>query len=262
MRPQLPENSLLTLLRQCYTAPRCQLRPRPQAQRVHASCQRLSRSSFESQRRAFVTHNGKVGDCESMEGQLVAPAKDGSASNSGRKNTAVIGGGFTEPPAAHYLTSARTPIYDPNRPVHEPRTGEPGKPASAPTTPQNIAILGGGITGLSAAHYLAKELPATKITIYELSDRLGGWLQSRRVDVEKGNVVFESGPRTLRPNTIPGMCTAELVCLFESRVPGILLTCYYMLIDPRSKAHRRTHHYIQVLRCGSKPISLLPRPPC
>lgn len=165
-----------------------------------------------AQHRELHTHNGGRDDRELAEGQLSAPAKHGLASDSGRKNIAVLGGGIAGSSAADYLASARTPIYDPNRPVHEPRTFEPEKVASAPNTPRNIAILGGGITGLSAAHYLARELPTAKITIYDSSDRLGGWLQSKRVDVGNGNVLFESGPRTLRPNTIPGMTTAELVC--------------------------------------------------
>lgn len=75
----------------------------------------------------------------------------------------------------------------------------------------NIAILGGGITGLSAAHYLTRELPTAKITIYEASERLGGWLQSKSVDVGGGKVVFESGVRTLRPSTVAGLVAVEMV---------------------------------------------------
>lgn len=83
-------------------------------------------------------------------------------------------------------------------------------------TPRNsrqkrIAVLGGGITGLSAAHYLTRELPTAKVTIYEASERLGGWLQSQRVDVGNGNVVFESGPRTLRPHGVAARVTIEMV---------------------------------------------------
>jgi predicted NAD/FAD-binding protein len=88
------------------------------------------------------------------------------------------------------------------------------KPCSAPNSDQkHIAILGGGITGLSAAHYLTRELPNAKITIYEASPKVGGWLQSKSVDVGNGNVVFESGPRTLRPRTVSGMVTIEMVGL-------------------------------------------------
>lgn len=74
----------------------------------------------------------------------------------------------------------------------------------------DIAILGGGITGLASAYYLTKELPQAKITVYEASDRLGGWLSSKRVPVGDGSVLFEAGPRTLRPSA-NGVLSARLV---------------------------------------------------
>ncbi|QUC18413.1 uncharacterized protein UV8b_02654 [Ustilaginoidea virens] len=65
-----------------------------------------------------------------------------------------------------------------------------------------IAVVGGGLTGLTTAYYLAKQLPSTaNITLYEASDRLGGWIQTDRVPVDvhgvKGTVSFERGPRTM-----------------------------------------------------------------
>ncbi len=75
---------------------------------------------------------------------------------------------------------------------------------------QDVAILGGGITGLASAYYLTQELPKAKITIYEASDRLGGWLSSKRVQVKDGTVLFEAGPRTLRPSS-NGVLSARLV---------------------------------------------------
>ena len=78
---------------------------------------------------------------------------------------------------------------------------------------QNVAILGGGITGLASAFYLSKQLPEVRITIFEGSSRLGGWLHSKRVDVGNGNVVFEQGPRTLRPGIPNGLVTLDLVCM-------------------------------------------------
>lgn len=66
----------------------------------------------------------------------------------------------------------------------------------------HIAVVGGGLTGLTTAYYLAKQLPSTaKITLYEGSDSLGGWIRTDRVSVDvdgvKGTVSFERGPRTL-----------------------------------------------------------------
>ncbi|KAL7820410.1 Protoporphyrinogen oxidase [Trichoderma aethiopicum] len=72
-----------------------------------------------------------------------------------------------------------------------------GLPADA-----NVAVLGGGLTGLTTAYYLAKWLPPTaKITLLEASDRLGGWIKTDRVPVKVGGVEgvvsFERGPRSL-----------------------------------------------------------------
>jgi oxygen-dependent protoporphyrinogen oxidase len=88
----------------------------------------------------------------------------------------------------------------------------PGAQAPDNAPPNDYAVLGGGITGLTTAYYLSKEKPHAKITLYEGSDRLGGWLNSKAVDVGDGSVVFEQGPRTLRPNTPASLVTLELVC--------------------------------------------------
>lgn len=71
-------------------------------------------------------------------------------------------------------------------------------------------MLGGGITGLATAYFLTQQLPKAKITVYEASDRIGGWLSSKRVEVEGGSVLFEAGPRTLRPAQ-NGVLAARLV---------------------------------------------------
>lgn len=87
----------------------------------------------------------------------------------------------------------------------------------------DIAVLGGGITGLASAYYLSKLLPNAKITLFEASTRLGGWLHSKQVDVGNGKVVFEQGPRNLRPTNPNGLVTLDLVgnCI---RMTSLLLT--------------------------------------
>ncbi|EFW99918.1 protoporphyrinogen oxidase [Grosmannia clavigera kw1407] len=70
--------------------------------------------------------------------------------------------------------------------------------------PQDVAILGGGLTGLVTAHYLAELLPATaRITLYEGSDRLGGWIDSEAWEGEtgsgSGSVILEAGARMVAP---------------------------------------------------------------
>lgn len=78
---------------------------------------------------------------------------------------------------------------------------------------EDVAVLGGGITGLATAYYLAAKLPHAKITLFEGSSRLGGWLLSKTVNVGNGEVVFEQGPRNLRPDSLNGSVTLDLVRL-------------------------------------------------
>ena len=82
---------------------------------------------------------------------------------------------------------------------------------------EDVAILGGGITGLASAYYIGKRFPHAAITIYEGSERFGGWLRSSKIDVHGGKVVFEQGPRTLLPSGIGGNIVINLVCICLSR---------------------------------------------
>lgn len=93
--------------------------------------------------------------------------------------------------------------------------------ASSTAYPENIAVLGGGISGLASAYFASKEFPNSKITLYEAGNETGGWIRSKRVDVPGGNVLFESGPRTLRPgiNCLPA---AGLVSLHHSHTVYLL----------------------------------------
>lgn len=69
----------------------------------------------------------------------------------------------------------------------------------------HVVVLGGGITGLSAAFYLARKHPTVHITLVEKNVRFGGWVRSERVVVRdshgnRARVLLEAGPRTIRPN--------------------------------------------------------------
>ncbi|MCJ1399263.1 oxygen-dependent protoporphyrinogen oxidase [Xylographa trunciseda] len=76
---------------------------------------------------------------------------------------------------------------------------------------EEVAILGGGITGLASAFYISEAFEDVHVTLYEAGPRLGGWLRSTSVDVGNGKVVFEQGPRTLRPNVPNGLVTLDLL---------------------------------------------------
>ncbi|KAH9936033.1 hypothetical protein B0H21DRAFT_780825 [Amylocystis lapponica] len=70
----------------------------------------------------------------------------------------------------------------------------------------HVAILGGGLTGLSSAFHLARRFPRARITLLEKAPRLGGWVRSERVVVKgstgEASVLLEAGPRTLRPGAL------------------------------------------------------------
>ncbi len=89
---------------------------------------------------------------------------------------------------------------------------------------KSVTVLGGGITGLSAALHLSRRLPVRSgvcINVLERSNRLGGWVCSERVRVieagagDEADILLESGPRTLRPNS---KAVLELVSNYCSNV--------------------------------------------
>lgn len=90
---------------------------------------------------------------------------------------------------------------------------------------EEVAVIGGGITGLASAFYISKMFKNVPITLYEAGSRLGGWLRSTSVDVGNGNVVFEQGPRTLRPNTPNGLVTLDLVSFRCPEFHDMLIRC-------------------------------------
>lgn len=91
---------------------------------------------------------------------------------------------------------------------------------------KDVAVLGGGITGLTTAYYISLFVPHAKITIYDKSRTLGGWMSSEKLAVKDGHVVFEWGPRTLRPDLRgSGWATACLVCTRLAPSLGLRIMC-------------------------------------
>lgn len=189
MPPQLPEHVVVTLLRQCYITPRCQT-------------SRLSRQTFSnSYTRALHTirpcprplhrQAARVGTRAGYSPLHTEAAAEAQSSSQIA---------FTSLSLADVEGSQSTVAFAAND-----ARGRKAEPA-------RIAVLGGGITGLASAHYFARENPNAKITVYESSARLGGWLKSDYMEVDGESVLFESGPRTLRPGTPAGLVTLELVC--------------------------------------------------
>lgn len=59
------------------------------------------------------------------------------------------------------------------------------------------------MTGLATAYYLTRFVPEAKITLYEASGRLGGWVDTEKVavrgpDGEEKTVLFERGARGIQ----------------------------------------------------------------
>ena len=84
---------------------------------------------------------------------------------------------------------------DPSGPSHVPND------VTLPADGKHVAIVGGGLAGLTTAYYMANAVrESTKITIYEAAPRLGGWVKTDQVPVDvggkKGIVNFERGPRS------------------------------------------------------------------
>nr|XP_022906574.1 protoporphyrinogen oxidase [Onthophagus taurus] len=69
-------------------------------------------------------------------------------------------------------------------------------------------IVGGGISGLSAAYYAMKQPTNQPLIVLEATDRFGGWLKTTRLI---DGTIFEQAARTIRPSGISGANTLQLV---------------------------------------------------
>ncbi|KAK8137925.1 protoporphyrinogen oxidase [Apiospora sp. TS-2023a] len=96
---------------------------------------------------------------------------------------------YTRSSSRAYATTA-SPQPKTTADVESPPSADP---------PRRIAVLGGGITGLTAAHYLARHAKNAHITLYEGGDHLGGWIKGEVAQTAEGDdILFNRGPRMLR----------------------------------------------------------------
>lgn len=218
MPPRVSEHAVVGLLRQCFTTPRCHgLRS--------TSHQSSSQTRRPAHRKISRTPASTTRQQRSFTTKTVGL----------RNHTRYIGQGDRTKPLLRSFSQAV------------------GLAQGGKQEPERIAVLGGGITGLASAHYLAREKPDANITIYEGSSRLGGWLQSKQVEVEKGTVLFESGPRTLRCNSTAGMVTLELVSISDIYCVPFLTA----LPDYPSRPSRPDSRYPERLHFSPEPIHIL-----
>ncbi|GAA5860481.1 hypothetical protein JCM1840_000270 [Sporobolomyces johnsonii] len=108
-------------------------------------------------------------------------------------------------------------------------------------SPENtLAILGGGLSGLSSAVYFLRSLAPearrrTRVVVLEKEERVGGWCKAVRLRNGKqlednaqvagqdkdGLLVFETGPRSIRPTGLQGWLTIEMAH-FLGMTPSLL----------------------------------------
>lgn len=82
-------------------------------------------------------------------------------------------------------------------------------------TSRSVAILGGGISGLSTAHYLLSSaakhgISIAKVYLIESQPRFGGWLKTVSFG-QNAEDIFELGPRTISTNSFAGTNVIALV---------------------------------------------------
>ncbi|XMA19393.1 hypothetical protein WAI453_012184 [Rhynchosporium graminicola] len=191
MAPQLPEHVVVTLLRRCYLTPNCQA----SRLRRHSLCIDYARALHTTRPSTRPLHRQAA-----RAGTLIRSSSKLTEATDVRQLSTQ-----TKPSKKKLTSTEDKQLWAAKTAAAQ--NGGRGRKAEA----ARIAVLGGGITGLASAHYLVRENPNAKITIYEESARLGGWLRSDYMDVDGESVLFESGPRTLRPSTPAALVTLELV---------------------------------------------------
>jgi oxygen-dependent protoporphyrinogen oxidase len=116
---------------------------------------------------------------------------------------------------------------------------------------KNIVIVGGGITGLSAAYYLQKEikeknLPFT-VQLIEASDRLGGKIKTKK----KNGFIIEQGPDSFLSRKEPGVRLAEELGLGDELIRNGTGQSYILV---RNKLHKMPSGSFMGIPTRAKPF--------
>lgn len=76
---------------------------------------------------------------------------------------------------------------------------------------EELTILGGGISGLSLAWFVASCRPDIKVRVLEASERVGGFMNTEQYSSKEGqSTFFEWGPRTLLPSHVGTQIAVQL----------------------------------------------------
>ncbi|WP_430787775.1 protoporphyrinogen oxidase [Virgibacillus flavescens] len=108
-------------------------------------------------------------------------------------------------------------------------------------TSKNIVIVGGGITGLSAAYYLQKEIREQnlpyQVKLVEASDRLGGIIRTEKKD----GFTIERGPDSFLSRKTPAVKLAAEVGLDDQLVRNSTGQAYILVKNKLHKIPRGFH---------------------
>ena len=76
-----------------------------------------------------------------------------------------------------------------------------------------IAVIGGGLTGLSACHYVRKLIPSAQVSLFEKNSNYGGWIKTIQIPVSSDlTIPIELGPNSIRGgNDEKSKQTAQLI---------------------------------------------------
>ena len=73
---------------------------------------------------------------------------------------------------------------------------------------KTVCVVGGGLAGLASAHYALRLSPSSRVIVLEATNRFGGWVDTTR---HQDGIIWEHGPRTVRPVGVQGANTLALV---------------------------------------------------
>lgn len=132
-------------------------------------------------------------------------AKPGNSSSAGPVSKAQVDTGRYYPPA---LTGLRGSNQEAIQIAHDFALGNRKAVAqSAPVEAYDLVIVGGGISGLSAAHFYLKERPNDSVLILENHDDFGGHARRNEFSVDGVKLLGNGGSQTL---TTPGDFSEEV----------------------------------------------------
>ncbi len=109
----------------------------------------------------------------------------------------------------------------------------------------DVIIIGAGISGLAAAHFLNKKMPSAKVCLLEKGERVGGAIKSYKKD----GFLAEWGPHGFLDNSPESMEILEDTCLYQEAQQA-----------PLGDFHRYVCHRGKLVQIPQKPQKIFTTP--